>query len=178
MSERKNRQPKSPMRLSPSLHSSPRDLDTRYGSCLKPGGPCTRSTLVDSSRSIRSRHAMAPSLTSWDQQRGMLGWLRRTWFRSSHSSSTDADPAGQPRSSLILPGARPAPASAGSVSPAPTHLIVMVNGLFGSAANWDVIAEQLQQHLPPDTLLHPSQVNARWVVLVTNFHTVHPPSCA
>lgn len=44
----------------------------------------------------------------------------------------------------------------------------MVNGLFGSAANWDVIAEQLQQQLPPDTLLHPSQVNARCVDAFTS----------
>lgn len=43
-----------------------------------------------------------------------------------------------------------------------THLIVFVNGLFGSPSNWTVVCEQLQQRLDMrETLLHPSQVNAR-----------------
>jgi E3 ubiquitin-protein ligase FANCL len=51
--------------------------------------------------------------------------------------------------------------AAGNSRPAPTHLVVLVNGLFGSASNWDVLCEALSQALPPDTLLHPSQVNSR-----------------
>jgi hypothetical protein len=50
----------------------------------------------------------------------------------------------------------------GALSTAPTHLIIMVNGLFGSSSNWDVMCEQLRQQLPPDALLHPSKVNARY----------------
>jgi hypothetical protein len=43
-----------------------------------------------------------------------------------------------------------------------THLIVMVNGLFGGPSNWDVIIEELHQHLDDQqTLLHASQVNTR-----------------
>ncbi|KAF6261528.1 putative serine esterase-domain-containing protein [Scenedesmus sp. NREL 46B-D3] len=37
----------------------------------------------------------------------------------------------------------------------------MVNGLFGGPGNWDVIAEQLRQHLDPQqTLLHASTANS------------------
>lgn len=102
--------------------------------------------------------ALAP-MTSQDPrspQGGMFGWLGRRWSWLS--------------SSAVRSSSRPDASTAASFSsaqqtaeprPPPTHLIVMVNGLFGSAANWDVMCEQLQQHLPPDTLLHPSKVNAR-----------------
>ena len=35
---------------------------------------------------------------------------------------------------------------------AKTHVIVLVNGLFGTAENWDVVVEKLQQRLPPASL--------------------------
>ena len=39
---------------------------------------------------------------------------------------------------------------------APDHLLVMVNGLSGSRANWSYIARQLEENLPPTTRLHVS----------------------
>ena len=33
-----------------------------------------------------------------------------------------------------------------------THVIVLVNGLFGAADNWEVVLEKLQQRLPRATL--------------------------
>lgn len=57
----------------------------------------------------------------------------------------------------------------GAVPPAPpliqsgaakTHLVVLVNGLFGSPANWTVIAGLLNQHLDQDSvLIHISAAN-------------------
>lgn len=158
------------MRLSPGLHPSPRDLNNRCRFHVTSAGPQTRSINFNSSsrsnrfcRDINYSHpCMAPSPTSSDQQRGMLRWFKRTWLRSSHSSA-DADTAEPHSQGQTLSSASRAAAGG---RPPPTHLIILVNGLFGSAANWDVIAEQLQQHLPPDTLLHPSQVNARCVGVV------------
>jgi len=79
-----------------------------------------------------------------------------------------------------------APGSAPNPPPEPpTHLIVFVNGLYGSSANWDVICEELSAALggesggapegageeaaaegggrrpPPPPLLHASQANSR-----------------
>jgi hypothetical protein len=104
--------------------------------------------------------ALVP-MTSQDSRSnsgGMFGWLghRWSWLSSSalrSSSRPDASTAAASSSSAQQTAA---------ARPPPTHLIVMVNGLFGSAANWDVMCEQLQQQLPPDALLHPSKVNARW----------------
>jgi hypothetical protein len=163
------------MRLSPGLHSSPRDLDNLHRLHVTSVGPQNQPiSFNSSSRSNRflrdtnySHPCMTPSSTSSDQQRGMFRWFKRTWLRNSHSS-TDADTAEPHSQGQTLQSASRAAAGA---RPPPTHLIVLVNGLFGSAANWDVIAEQLQQHLPPDTLLHPSQVNARcvtWGVTLTS----------
>lgn len=85
---------------------------------------------------------------------GLVGWLQRSWIcRSSRADAGALQQESGKQMHQQHPGAK------GLASP--THLVVMVNGLFGSAANWDVICEQLQQHLPPDTLLHPSRVNAR-----------------
>lgn len=77
---------------------------------------------------------------------GILGWFQRRWV------STKSSPRDQEQQPAHV-----------STTAGPTHLIVLVNGLFGSSSNWEVMCEQLRQHLPPDTLLHPSTVNARWV---------------
>lgn len=48
---------------------------------------------------------------------------------------------------------------------AKTHVIVLVNGLFGAAENWDVVLEKLQQRLPQEsldaTLILASQASSR-----------------
>lgn len=45
---------------------------------------------------------------------------------------------------------------------APVHLVVMVNGLWGSPANWNCLCSALQKQLKDqDVLLHPSRVNVR-----------------
>lgn len=35
---------------------------------------------------------------------------------------------------------------------AKTHVIMLVNGLFGTSDNWDVVREKLEQRLPASTL--------------------------
>jgi hypothetical protein len=63
-----------------------------------------------------------------------------------------------------------APFPTSTSSTAPTHLIVLVNGLFGSPANWDVAAAALATEMaartsphppPPAPLIHASASNSR-----------------
>jgi hypothetical protein len=43
-----------------------------------------------------------------------------------------------------------------------THLVVLVNGLWGSPGNWSVVQERLREELDPEEfLLHASQVGGR-----------------
>jgi hypothetical protein len=93
-------------------------------------------------RTAPSPAASAPSAPP----HGLLGWFERRWVSIARSSPRDEQQTAY-----------------SSQTAGPTHLIILVNGLFGSASNWDVMCEQLRQHLPPDTLLHPSTVNARCV---------------
>ncbi|KAF8063649.1 IPK2 [Scenedesmus sp. PABB004] len=60
--------------------------------------------------------------------------------------------------------ARAAPAAPAQRQQAggPSHLIVLVNGLFGGPANWDVTCDALRRELPAAVLLHPSAVNTRF----------------
>lgn len=44
--------------------------------------------------------------------------------------------------------------------PNPTHLIIMVNGLIGSAQNWKFAAKQLLKKYPYDTVVHCSECNS------------------
>ena len=85
---------------------------------------------------------------------------------------------GRPAASTAAARASPSP-SATSSSSSPQHLIVLVNGLFGSPANWDVAAAALAAEMTqpnttatagaspsspppsPPPLLHPSQANSR-----------------
>jgi len=124
---------------------------------LAPGPRHHQTPHVGVCRSLLpSDQLMSMSQTDAAPKQGFVGWLQRSWV--CRSSRADAGTL-QQESSRLQAGAKGLAAS--SFKASPTHLIVMVNGLFGSAANWDVICEQLQQHLPPDTLLHPSRVNAR-----------------
>lgn len=157
----------------------PFSIDTTRGGCFK--GPRTPAQAVAGLRhcqqhvkSIHRSTAFSPTTSlvhsrlmhqSASQQpkspnRGLLGWLQHQWACRSHNSS---DAAGSTAAGPGQPAASQQQQQQGDSAfrAAPTHLIVMVNGLFGSAANWDVICEQLKQHLPSDTLLHPSKVNAR-----------------
>jgi hypothetical protein len=143
---------------------------------------CTLSTAASGSRRVVEHSGRSGSLTcsaaclhpvsmsepshgsTARSGRGFIGWLRQSWgyrgLRSSVAAGSSQDPhTGDPAAQEQQ--RQPRHQSPESVGVAPTHLIVMVNGLFGSAANWDVMCEQLRQQLPPDTLLHPSNVNAR-----------------
>ncbi|KAH1124909.1 hypothetical protein GYH30_014515 [Glycine max] len=44
--------------------------------------------------------------------------------------------------------------------PTPTHLIIMVNGLVGSAQNWKFAAKQFLKRYPKDTIVHCSERNS------------------
>jgi hypothetical protein len=94
------------------------------------------------------RHSMGSSSSSHQAPAsvGPWGWLQRTFSTQAHAAAITPTAAAQlqhPRK--------------------PTHLVVMVNGLFGGPGNWDVVREELQQQLDPQhTILHPSQVNQRW----------------
>ncbi|KAK7351516.1 hypothetical protein VNO77_11036 [Canavalia gladiata] len=44
--------------------------------------------------------------------------------------------------------------------PNPTHLIIMVNGLIGSAQNWKFAAEQFLKRYPEDVVVHCSECNS------------------
>ncbi|XP_065880836.1 lipid droplet phospholipase 1 [Euphorbia lathyris] len=42
----------------------------------------------------------------------------------------------------------------------PSHLVVMVNGIMGSAQNWNYAAKQFLIHFPRDVIVHCSKVNS------------------
>ncbi|KAG5034410.1 hypothetical protein JHK87_009320 [Glycine soja] len=44
--------------------------------------------------------------------------------------------------------------------PTPTHLIIMINGLVGSAQNWKFAAKQFLKRYPEDTIVHCSERNS------------------
>lgn len=118
------------------LHSSA--LDAATGVRAPAPAPTRKSP-----QQLNSVHPHHMACAGGSKSAGPWGWLQRKFTTRSSSLSNGA--------------------AASTTPPPPTHLIVMVNGLFGSATNWDVMCEQLRQHLPPDTLLHASKVNARWV---------------
>ncbi|GJR53502.1 alpha/beta hydrolases superfamily protein [Tanacetum coccineum] len=52
------------------------------------------------------------------------------------------------------------PANGGDVHKCPTHLVVMVNGLIGSAHNWGYAAKQFLKNYPEDIIVHCSERNS------------------
>ncbi|GKC68503.1 alpha/beta hydrolases superfamily protein [Tanacetum coccineum] len=51
-------------------------------------------------------------------------------------------------------------ANGGDVHKCPTHLVVMVNGLIGSAHNWGYAAKQFLKNYPEDIIVHCSERNS------------------
>lgn len=77
----------------------------------------------------------------------------------SHRSAP-APPGPPPAAALTR--ARSSSSGGAAAAQQPTHLIVLVNGLFGGPGNWAVVCEALAQRLGGgDVLLHPSGVNVR-----------------
>ena len=67
-------------------------------------------------------------------------------------------PAAPPGAAARAPPALPPPLQGGGGSP--THLVVLVNGVFGNAGNWSVMRRELAEQLDQEaTLLHVSYVN-------------------
>lgn len=67
---------------------------------------------------------------------------------------------------MAAPPAAPSAGGAGAGGRAPEHLLVLVNGLFGSRANWEVLQGLIAAELGAGALLHASQSNefaqVRW----------------
>lgn len=75
--------------------------------------------------------------------------FKRLWSGTSTSATST-------RTTKALPGGL----GKDDLVHSPRHLVVLVNGLFGSRANWEVISRLLRSHLDPsDTLIHVSCVN-------------------
>ncbi|KAH1188314.1 putative lipase [Glycine max] len=51
-------------------------------------------------------------------------------------------------------------AAAAAPNPAPHHLVIMVNGIIGSAADWRYAAEQFVKKLPDKVIVHRSECNS------------------
>ncbi|XP_077216425.1 lipid droplet phospholipase 1-like [Tasmannia lanceolata] len=51
-------------------------------------------------------------------------------------------------------------ANNGGDHPSPTHLVVFVNGIIGSAANWRFAAKQFVKRFPEDVIAHCSECNS------------------
>jgi pimeloyl-ACP methyl ester carboxylesterase len=79
---------------------------------------------------------------------------------SAHSSTSTGETADLPKETHVSSAPKPPPELKPARSSSSRHLVVMVNGLFGSRANWKVIASLLQAHLDVhSTILHISTSN-------------------
>ena len=99
---------------------------------------------------------MVPASQQQSERRPWHAAVSRLW-----SGRGAAAPA-----AMAAPAALVGPETDASCPPrlqAPEHLVVMVNGLFGSRANWLVISKLLSTELDPHaTLLHVSSANERF----------------
>ncbi|KAH9806040.1 DUF676 domain-containing protein [Citrus sinensis] len=104
--------------------------------------------LLSSFLSRRRKKINAAVLISVD--RSEMDWIRRFsvgCFSSNKDFKMEADSGGVDVFST-------------STKPPPEHLIIMVNGLIGSAADWRFAAEQFVKKVPDKVIVHRSECNS------------------